>query len=296
MDGVLAELANHYQQLYLRPGDEAQYREIVRKGKEAEKKDLSHFKTHPADCVSWEDTPAGRVRIVYLYEREDFELFLRIMAKQCRPVTIPPTQGAAIIDGVIDWEKIHAHRRNYIAQSLASGALPDWPEEFRLFTADKKNYTDALILLSSGPYSGISAEQTGISEQEWIEKSLIIRKYHECTHFICRRLYPQKIDAIWDELIADAAGLLAAFGAYLPDLAERFLGIQNGTYIGGRLENYITFGGEAQVRALYCHEIIRRIYELYAHTASNAHASLTPYQFALTLEERKEEWTAASLK
>ena len=60
MNGVLAELASQYQQLYLTPGDEAQYRKIVLKGKKPEKKDLSHFKTHPFDAVTWEDTPAGR--------------------------------------------------------------------------------------------------------------------------------------------------------------------------------------------------------------------------------------------
>ena len=52
MNGVLAELASQYQQLYLSPGDEAEYREVVLKGKEPEKKDLSHFKTHPCDAMT----------------------------------------------------------------------------------------------------------------------------------------------------------------------------------------------------------------------------------------------------
>lgn len=239
MNGVLAELASQYQQLYLTPGNEAQYQEIVLKGKEAEIKSLSHFKTHPEDNLSWEDTPAGKVRIVYLHEREDFELFLQIMAKKCKAVEIPSTQGAAIIDGVVDWEKIRAHRRNCVLKSLSTGVPLDWTKEFRRFTTDKSNYTDALIVLSSGPYSGISAKEAGMREGEWIRKSLAIRKYHECTHFICRRLYPQKINAVWDEIVADAVGIRAAFGTYFPDLAERFLGIQNGAYIGGRLENYV---------------------------------------------------------
>ena len=284
MNGVLAELANQYQQLYLTPGDETQYREIVLKGKEAENKDLSHFKTHPYDAMTWEDTPAGRVRIIYLYERKDFELFLQIMAKKCQSVEIPSTQGAAIIDGVVDWEKIHAHRRNCVLHSLSTGIALDWKKEFRRFTMDKGNYTDALIVLSSGPYSGVSAKEAGMREREWISKSLLIRKYHECTHFICRRLYPQKIDAVWDEIIADAVGIRAAFGAYFPDLAEKFLGIQNGAYIGGRLENYVAADKDIHKQAVYCHNVIQRIQQL-----SKVNASLSPYQFALILEKQKDQ-------
>ena len=66
-----------------------------------------------------------------------------------------------------------------------------------------------------------------------------IRKYHECTHFVCRRLYREKKDPVWDELVADAVGLYAAFGKYDISLAELFLGIKDGRYTGGRLENYL---------------------------------------------------------
>ena len=51
-----------------------------------------------------------------------------------------------------------------------------------------------------------------ISDPDWLQKSQIIRKYHECTHFICRNLYPEKTDAVRDELIADAIGIYAADG------------------------------------------------------------------------------------
>ncbi|MBQ6575892.1 MAG: hypothetical protein IJL90_07295, partial [Lachnospiraceae bacterium] len=48
----------------------------------------------------------------------------------------------------------------------------------------------------------------------------------------------RKIDAIWDELVADAVGITAAFGKYDADLEKLFLGIEGNTYTGGRLENY----------------------------------------------------------
>ena len=35
-----------------------------------------------------------------------------------------------------------------------------------------------------------------------------------------------------------AVGLYAAFGRFDPEIEARFLGIQNGRHVGGRLENY----------------------------------------------------------
>ena len=67
-------------------------------------------------------------------------------------------------------------------------------------------------MLSWGPYSGVSAEAAGCSEEEWLALSDTIRRYHELTHVICRRLYPEDVDPVRDELIADAVGLYAAYG------------------------------------------------------------------------------------
>ena len=64
------------------------------------------------------------------------------------------------------------------------------------------------------------------------------RRYHELTHVICRRLYPGDVDPIRDELVADAVGLYAAFGHFDPEMEKLFLGIRDGRYVGGRLENY----------------------------------------------------------
>ena len=79
----------------------------------------------------------------------------------------------------------------------------------------------------------------GLTECEWDEKSLIIRKYHELTHFVCRTLYPHNIEPIRDEVIADLIGLVAAFDHYDPLMAKRFLGIESGAFTeGGRLSHY----------------------------------------------------------
>jgi hypothetical protein len=126
--------------------------------------------------------------------------------------------------------------------------FPDWSAEFRRFTAVKSNYQDTLIVLSTGPYSDVRVEQVrelgnryaDMTGETWRARSLTIRKYHELTHVICRGLYPDRISPVWDELVADATGVLAAFGTFDPALVRLFLGIgEDGRYRGGRLENYL---------------------------------------------------------
>ena len=245
-DSVLLPLAEVYPQLYLTPGEEGAriWQGIVRRGEKAPSDSLGHFQGDPRDSVTMENTPAGPVQVVTLGDRRDFELFLQIMAFKCVPEAIPATQGASILDGVVNWTKIRARREEYLR---GGGTEDGWPAEFRTFTSNRRNYTDALIVLSTGPYSAVPAAEAGMSEDEWLRASLRIRKAHECTHFICRRMFPEKIDPIWDELVADAAGLYAALGRYDLRLACLFLGVGENGYTGGRLENY---AGEQDMTAL----------------------------------------------
>ena len=232
---VLPYLAELYQQLYLPPTEEGNpaYKPVVLAGEEAEKKDLSHFVMDDRDSCVLMDTPAGQVRAVTLHQRKDFETALNCIGSRCRITPVPATQGASILDGVISWKKIRDHEKEY------RRTADDWDAEFSRFTADKKNYTEALILLSYGPYSAVKAERLGIDEETWLKQSDAIRRFHECTHFVARRLYHDQINAVFDELAADAVGLYAALGRYDRSMAETFLGIQEGHYVKGRLENYV---------------------------------------------------------
>lgn len=288
---VIRRLAEIYRQLYLRPaeGAEEAYKDIVLRGEEPKEKDLSHFITSPGDTCAWEETPAGPVRVVTLRERADFETFLQIMAYKCTPAEIHPTQGASILDGVINWQKINAHREAFFRQAEERGEpLSAWTAEFKRFTSDKRNYTDALIILSAGPYSGISAGELGLEGEAWLRDSYTIRKFHECTHFLCRRKYREKIDPVWDELVADAVGLFAAYGRYDPETAETFLGIRDGVYRDGRLQIY---AGPEERDAL-----ARRIHAVMPEIRKESEAlgeNTAPYELAVRLEERKEQlWPA----
>ena len=271
---VIETLADTYRQLFVAPGPGAKekYLDIVERGNEPGTRDLSHFITSDEDSLVYEETPAGTVAIITLGRREDFVTFLRIMANRCEEVDIPDTQGASIIDGVINRRKIEQHMEGY------SG--PGYNEEFRRFTSDRRNFKDALIVLSIGPYSAIGADKIGVSADEWMTLSNKIRKYHECTHFICRNLYPDKKDAVWDELVADAVGIVAAFGKYDADMGKLFLGIEGDTYTGGRLENYTDVDAKLTVKILGVLEQFSKI------ISENQQAG--PYEIAVMLEEQKE--------
>ena len=111
-----------------------------------------------------------------------------------------------------------------------------------------------MILLSVGPYSAVPASVLAKEEDAWIKESDTIRRYHECMHFVARRLYRDQIDPLFDELAADAVGIYAAYGHYDRPIADRVLGLENGTYIGGRLENYLK-----EPKADYIPQAVKRV-------------------------------------
>ena len=233
MISVLERLASEYPQLYLNPDTDTQetYRRMVLRGEEPEAKSLAHYRGDPADREELTETPAGSVRVVTLGNRQDFELALRglMAAKDGPEAVIPESQGAAMLT-VFNWPRIHAHLALYPEEERAA--------EFKRFTAVRENYVDMLVLLSRGPYSHVDAAAVGETEAAWLEHSDTIRRYHELTHVICRRLCPGDVAPIRDELVADAVGLYAAYGCFDPETEKLFLGIRDGRYVGGRLENY----------------------------------------------------------
>ena len=285
---VIEKLAGVYPQLYLEPGPEGAraYKKIVECGEPPEIRSLTHFRCSENDLLTEEDTPAGPVTVITLHDRADFELFLQIVAHRCVPKEIPATQGASILDGVINWTKIRAHEKEFLEKN---GPDADWDSEFARFTSDRKNFKDALVVLSWGPYSAVSAEKAGFPDDEWLRLSDIIRKTHECTHFICRRLHPDKKDAVWDELVADAAGIFAAFGRFDPGMEELFLGIKGKSYTGGRLENYIDENADRQEQLK---SLAGKIHETLLHFSEIAEICdpADPYGFALRLEEEIGCW------
>lgn len=95
------------------------------------------------------------------------------------------------------------------------------------------------IVLSDKCYANISAEQAGIDEAAWKEKSLTIRKHHECAHYFTKRFFGSSKNNLHDEIIADFCGIYAAFGKYDANLFLLCMGlIDNSSGATGRLGIY----------------------------------------------------------
>jgi uncharacterized short protein YbdD (DUF466 family) len=97
------------------------------------------------------------------------------------------------------------------------------------------------ILLSDGYYSAIPPEDIGLKPADWLQKSFVLRRAHECAHYYTLRAYGFMNNALKDELIADAMGIIEAFGEYRADFFLRFVGLENYPEYreGGRLQNYL---------------------------------------------------------
>ena len=286
---ILEELSNRYPQLLLPIeagiSETERFRDAVLRGNPVGGK--PDFSFSPGDALTSCDTPAGPAEILFLADRADFVHAYRALGYRCEPEEIPPSVGAATIIGLINWEKIHTHMDAW----LAAGHT-DRDGEFRRFTSNRENYCDTLILLSGGAYSSVPADRAGLDGEEWIRKSVTIRKYHELTHFVCRRKAPEKKDALRDEIYADCIGLIAAFGRYDPYLAAMFLGIESGSFReGGRLSHYMKEDPQGSVGTArrWIAEATERVARAYENCA-------VPGWDALSQKEREEQLFALLLR
>ena len=89
------------------------------------------------------------------------------------------------------------------------------------------------IILSNKPYSGVPANWFQLDEETWMEKSLTIRKHHECAHYYTKRFLGSSRNNLHDELIADFCGLYAAFGKFHSDWFMKSFGMRAHMYTKG---------------------------------------------------------------
>jgi anti-sigma regulatory factor (Ser/Thr protein kinase) len=181
----------------------------------------------------------GPVPVLVAPEREDFVTLVQALTARNEPEPVPASMGACIVSGLNNWDRVARHRSAWSA-GRSDDSPADWQAEFRRFAAEKPRYQDRLLLLSTGPYSAVSAGAAGLAEDDWLARSLVMRREHECTHLFTQRAFGVMRNHALDELLADFAGLVAAFGEYRPELARLFLGVdRDGAYrVGGRLQNY----------------------------------------------------------
>lgn len=150
---------------------------------------------------------AGRIPVMHMKDRDEFEKLICAIFYKGEKREIPKSMGALAIKG---WKDLFGkpHRA---------------------------------ILLSDGYYSAVPPEDVGLNASEWLQKSYVLRRTHECTHYYTLRACGFMNNALKDELIADAMGIIEAFGEYRADLFLRFVGLENYPEYreGGRLQNYL---------------------------------------------------------
>lgn len=115
------------------------------------------------------------------------------------------------------------------------------------------------IILSAKPYSNVPANELGIDVDEWREKSLLLRRDHECTHYFTKQTYGVAENKLHDELMADFIGMYNAFGFYKAEWFLRFMGIISGS--GKRLIVY-TKDLSPQVRNTTAHILTEAAHSL----------------------------------
>jgi len=162
---------------------------------------------------------AGRIPLLIARSRDAFVTLIRALTRKNEPVPIPASQGALMVSGFNNWSRLRELRRS-----------PDWREDF--ITERRELYQDRFILLSDGPYSAVPAADLGLDEAAWKEMSLVIRREHECTHYLTRRLFGSMRNNLLDELIADSMGITAAAGSFRAGWCLRFLTARLNIYRG----------------------------------------------------------------
>jgi len=185
-------------------------------------------------------TIGGHVPVLVAGDRGDFVKLVQVFSERNEPAPVPDAMGACIIKGLNNWSRIRSYREGW-EQARGSAATEDeWAEEFQRLIPRKELYQDRFIILSRGPYSGIAAQDVDIQKEVWLERSLVIRREHEITHYFTYRAFNAMRNNVFDEIIADFVGLVRAFGFYRADLALRFLGLEQypAFRAGSRLEVY----------------------------------------------------------
>lgn len=247
-DGAFAALRRRFVQLRVPiaegvSADDA-YRAATRKGRsdDADQKFAPGLQLEDPEGLQFELLPtiAGSVPVLTPSTRADFERLVQAFTERNEPAPVPPAMGACIVTGLNNWDRIAAYREQWARNQADGDTDAAWNEEFARLVPQKALYQDRFVILSRGPYSKTAAADVKMDEPEWLDRSLVIRREHELTHYFTYRVFGLLRSHASDELIADFVGLVRAFGSYRGDLARRFLGLEAFPDFrpGGRLEGY----------------------------------------------------------
>lgn len=181
-------------------------------------------------------TPAGRIPILLVSDREDFVHVVRAITRQNEPANIPDSIGACFVSGYKNWSRFREYRLAQHHRCPTSMAF----DEAAIRRRDAASYLDRFIIVSRGPYSNVHADDVGLTATDWLRASLSLRIEHECAHYYTKRCLGAMRTNVLDELVADYMGIVGLCGRFSSDLFMRFMGLSpySRPAAGGRFESY----------------------------------------------------------
>lgn len=185
---------------------------------------------------------AGKVPVLTISDDQDFTEFVQCILYKNNPIFIPLSMGALLVNGINNWDRLRTLKKNWVENN----PLGNWKEEFsKNVLSNPHLYKDKIIMLSTKPYSNVSASSLEISEVAWKSASHTIRLEHECTHLYTLKKYGCASNNLHDELIADYIGISKTFGSYNKLWMLTFMGLEEYPIYrrGARLENYLGSNG-----------------------------------------------------
>jgi len=216
------------------------YIDVVLRGKMNDIKLEDYQKLEDSKNISFEvhESIAGKIPVLIIPRKEDFVKIVRSLVYKNNPVAIPSSMGAVLLNGLNNSKRLNMIKKNW----LQNNPLGDWNTEFLDNVMPNKSlYKDKMIILSTKPYSDVTANQLGLTEDLWNLYSVSIRKEHEFTHLYTLKKYGQATNNLHDELIADYIGIIKTTWNYNKMWMLTFMGLENYPHYreGARLENYL---------------------------------------------------------
>lgn len=195
-------------------------------------------------------TAVGSIPVLIASCRADFVTLVRALSGRNEPIDVPDSMGASTVVGFNNWDRIHQFRARWQQENLGKS----WNQYFPEFIKNRELYEDRFIILSGGSYSDVNGEQFGFDREEWLGISFKIRLEHECAHYFMLRALGSIKNNLFDEVIADYAGIkLANQKHYKADWFLTFMGLEGYPVYrhGGRLQNYTSELSEPAVEVLH---------------------------------------------
>lgn len=192
------------------------------------------FEQPSAIQIRLHDTGAGWLPLIHCGCHADFARFAQALRYRNEPEPIPTAMNGLLVEGYLN-----VGRRQSLRQLLRQGLVPEGESLDRLAR-------DRFVLLCPGPYSDLPADSVDLSSERWLEQSLQIRIEHEACHYVVRRLFPERVFGLRDELVADFVALLMVRREFTAEMFGRLMGLEpdGGRCRRGRWEVYASTNQE----------------------------------------------------